>query len=603
MESEYGSTSLKGCQLIDHIGKAQIGLVTLTPVGNKDVPQSADIKSNSPFGKLGKRKRQGEVSRCSCSVTSPLKNYENFMKSGLLSRLLYHQHGEWVDFPKEVTELVRKKFQMKHAVVDVELADSRFILDIMYMRKLDFDTGLQKPIAWIDDAGSCFFPDIYKEDGEIQEIFQCDSNGKSTTQDIKLHLQIEFSGVNDDKVDDNEDEPRALKKIRVVQSLNDYHSDNDNYSNTETGDSESGNGVTDSGSFSHLDSRSPKIARSASTKVHFVHNDADFSEVSRLLIAGMGGFSCPNVVEIKRCSGKHIKNCFKLFEKQVELTEKSRGSSNVQYAWLPCPKDYVSSRMIYGLRLGGLPSISAYGYGVHLSSKSYAYTSVKNCDADENGLRHMLLCRVVLGNTEPVHFGSVQFCPSSDRFDTGVDNVLDPQVYIVWEVNALTHIYPEYVVSFKMPSEPEVQGFVAHVRNSEVSGITTFQVYPQVQSALSNASGLNYHPGKHSRSGPQGSTPKPGSNLRKTPKSPWMPFPLLFDAISKKVPPKTMHAVHHQYTQFKCKNSISRDEFIRRLRMAVGDALLKSTITSLQCKQPTSSCPVNLKVPKPEPEV
>uniref|UniRef100_A0A7N0UYD6 Inactive poly [ADP-ribose] polymerase RCD1-like n=1 Tax=Kalanchoe fedtschenkoi TaxID=63787 RepID=A0A7N0UYD6_KALFE len=606
MESVYASVALKSCQLVDHVDKAQSDLVLETPVvGNKHVSQSADFKSNSSFCKLGKRKRQGEVRRCSGSVTSPLKNYAKFMKSGPLSRLLYHQDGEWVDFPNEVTELVRKKFQMKHAVVDVELEDSRFILDVMYMRKLDFQTGLQKPIAWIDDAGSYFFPEIYGEDDETQELRQCGSVDKSTTQDIKLHLQIEFSGVNDDKVDENVDELRAFKKTRVGESLNDYHNineneSNDSYNDTENNDSESGNAVADNikdGSYANLDRRIPKIAGSASTEVNFVHNDVDFNEVSSLFIAGMGNFSCASVVEIKRCFGKLMQNRLKLFEKQVELTEKSRGSSNVQYAWLPCSKKDESSFMTYGLRLDGLPSIASYGHGVHLSSKKYAYASVKNCDDDENGVRRMLLCRVILGNIEPVHFGLDQFCPSSDQFDTGVDNILEPRTYVVWEVNALTHIYPEYVVSFKLPSIPEVGAFGAQVRKSEVSGVITSPVCPQLQFVSSNASGLDYHPDNHFQNEHQRCTPT------RTPKSPWMPFPLLFESISKKVSPKTMNVVYYHYNQFKCKNIISRGEFIKRLRLAVGDPLLKSTITSLQCKQPNlPSCHGNLKAPKAEPE-
>lgn len=72
----------------------------------------------------------------------------------------------------------------------------------------------------------------------------------------------------------------------------------------------------------------------------------------------------------------------------------------------------------------------------------------------------------------------------------------------------------------------------------------------------------------------------------KAPKSPWMPFPMLFAAITNKVPPKDMEAINMQYQQFRSKK-ITRDEFVKNLRLIVGDTLLRTTITDLQCKMPS----------------
>lgn len=51
--------------------------------------------------------------------------------------------------------------------------------------------------------------------------------------------------------------------------------------------------------------------------------------------------------------------------------------------------------------------------------------------------------------------GSKQFHPSSEDFDNGVDNVENPKCYVVWTMNMSTHIFPEYVVSFKFSSDSE----------------------------------------------------------------------------------------------------------------------------------------------------
>ncbi|CAI9786832.1 unnamed protein product [Fraxinus pennsylvanica] len=73
-------------------------------------------------------------------------------------------------------------------------------------------------------------------------------------------------------------------------------------------------------------------------------------------------------------------------------------------------------------------------------------------DDDDDGLRHMLLCRVILGRMEVVRPGSEQYNPSSEEFDSGIDNLVSPRKYIGWSTRMNTHILPEFVVSFRIPS-------------------------------------------------------------------------------------------------------------------------------------------------------
>lgn len=79
-------------------------------------------------------------------------------------------------------------------------------------------------------------------------------------------------------------------------------------------------------------------------------------------------------------------------------------------------------------------------------------SSVEGSNVDEDGLRHLLLCRVILGRPEVVHPGSEQYHPSSEEFDSGVDNHIAPKRYIVWSTYMNTHILPEYVISFRAPT-------------------------------------------------------------------------------------------------------------------------------------------------------
>lgn len=62
---------------------------------------------------------------------------------------------------------------------------------------------------------------------------------------------------------------------------------------------------------------------------------------------------------------------------------------------------------------------------------------------------------------EPVHLGSKQCYPSCEDFDSGVDDPIDPRHYIVWNMNMNTHIYPEFVVSFKVSSTSNATGDIS----------------------------------------------------------------------------------------------------------------------------------------------
>ena len=80
---------------------------------------------------------------------------------------------------------------------------------------------------------------------------------------------------------------------------------------------------------------------------------------------------------------------------------------------------------------------------------SASFFSVKSSFADRDGVRHLLLCRVILGRTKVVQRGTEQCHPSCEDYDSGVDNLSAPKKYIVWCTRMNTHILPEYIISFR----------------------------------------------------------------------------------------------------------------------------------------------------------
>ncbi|GFZ16595.1 similar to RCD one 1 [Actinidia rufa] len=464
---------------------------------------------------------------------------------------------------------------MKKTAIEVHFNGCHLIFDILYMLQVDLKTGSQKPIAWIDEAGSCFFPQSYATNSVMHECNQpglekdeesmhLEPNG---TPEIKLHLQIELNGVNSSNLEECVEESNTLvKRVRIDQNLSENCD--------EFGVNYNGNQKSDA-KMEELIEEAQQIGENLSPRFEDVFEPVNSDFVRNMFVTGMDQ------------------------SVNAEITRKNRGDPNVQYAWLASTKDELSSLMIYGLAPNGRKVKTPFGIGVHLTSMKSTVTSASYCDVDENGVRHMVFCRVILGKMERVNPGSKQFHPSSENFDSGVDDLQSPAQYIVWTMNMNTHIYPEYVVSFKMSRNAE-GGLVGKESRFNIPGIIAHQEHHQHDQLDSSSvvSEKSCHPRLDFENNCQGKTPSVGSSSSKTPKSPWMPFAMLFDAIKSKIGPKDMKVVNVHYDLFRSKE-ISRDDFIAKLRLIVGDQLLRSTITGLQGKPPSNPTS-NLKVPKAE---
>ncbi|KAF3943833.1 hypothetical protein CMV_029642 [Castanea mollissima] len=529
--------------------------------------------------KLGKRRKlngcQSKVMSYGPSGRSLLKCYSNYVKTGTPKRLMFYQNGEWIDFPQSVIDVVREDFQVKKSAVEVEFNGHCFMLDFLHMSRVDLKTTLQEPIAWIDEAGRCFFPETFDcyqpETGEYQDPGLEEPYGP---QEIKVVLEIEINGVDQSKLKECSGESNDLVKqiqINSKPASNCYAIDVENSCSRES----------DAKMDENFQENNQIPANLVMAPVS-ENEELNCDSVQKMFLVGMGAFGGPDNLNTYRCESASIQDRFELFQKQAELTQKCRGDANVQYAWLACSKGELPTILTYGLGCGLSTIKSMYGIGVHLAAANCPYTSANFCDVDENGIQHLVLCRVIMGKMEVVCSGSRQSLPSCQDYDSGVDDLQNPRIYIVWTMNMNTHIYPEFVVSFKISSKTE-----GHLIGSEtkldISGVTSCQVrkHQQLESSAVDLS-ISQPVSDSGRS--EGKAASLGSSNTKAPKSPWMPFPMLFAAISKKVSSGVMDKINEHYELFRTKK-IGRDEFIKKLRLIVGDALLRSTITNLQCQQ------------------
>ncbi|PIA50611.1 hypothetical protein AQUCO_01200072v1 [Aquilegia coerulea] len=527
-----------------------------------------------------------------------LKNYSNFTKSGLPQRVLFYENGVWTDFPEGFIHLVKEDFRMKKVAIKVDFRGSPSLLDFLRMILVDLNTGLQQPIAWIDEFGVCFFPEAESVKDVAYDGFQ--SGGKENhpdlyepieTQEIKLQLDIEIITDGNLKMEEcNEGSSSHVKRVKIdgkpVNALNGV-------------EKEAGIDVKLDVEIKEVIGESQMLGSVPPKNLTFESSNGRLTtdDVQYMLIKGMGSsISVDNINSIQRSSGYWAQARLELFERQIEITEKYRGNANVRYAWLVSSKEAASRILMHGLGFNELPKTTPmHGGGVHLTSACCSHISASYCDVDENGVQHMVLCRVILGNMELVPPGTEQLFPSSEKYDSGVDDLLHPEHYVIWNMNISSHIYPEYVISFKRAPSDEGDASESQSK-AELSAVTESSLCGK-KMLLDSSPGVSVgdchetpkpveiSQGKSSEAGevPEGKSHTINFAGR-PPKSAWMPFAMLFKAIENKVPYSAMKSVYQSYGQLR-NNKISRDEFVQMVRLTVGDTLLRETI--IQAKKKT----------------
>ncbi|XP_010678766.2 probable inactive poly [ADP-ribose] polymerase SRO2 isoform X1 [Beta vulgaris subsp. vulgaris] len=252
-------------------------------------------------------------------------------------------------------------------------------------------------------------------------------------------------------------------------------------------------------------------------------NDAIFDVIGHVFMSNMGGFGKKNntIIEaIHKMNWSYSRTmlarfkCFNIFRAALLEDDDNSSFNNgvtscMKYGWYCDDKDGIQRIVSLGfghLQLGNRD-------GVRLSPVNSLAQSVQNCGIDENGLKHVILCRVLVENGE-----------SSKELNSEVDDVVSPSEYIVWSTKMNTHILPEYVVSFR-----------------------TFL-------CLDGFS-------------------KGGYLGKKPAASPWLPFSTLISTISEFLPPPTINLINEHYKDFK-KGKITRRNMIERLTRYVGKELL-----------------------------
>lgn len=299
-----------------------------------------------------------------------LKYYTNLLKTNLPQRIMFHMNGEWTDFPEDLVALVKKDFQVKKSYIEVELNDNQYIIDFLHMKRVDLKTGVEKPIAWIDETGNCFFPEIFTGDAKCpnccghecgQQLLLREPYG---SHEIKLQLEIDVNDVGHTKLKECSGESNPLIKHALIDKKPpsiQYHIEVED-SCDKTSDAKMDKAVGEN----------QQMEGKLATRIESVNGTLNFDIVQDMFLSNMNPFISASILEVSQGSGSSMQARLELFQKQVEIISKYRAEANVRYAWLASSKEALSRIMMYGVGHCGTSLVKlTYGIGVHLSAASF----------------------------------------------------------------------------------------------------------------------------------------------------------------------------------------------------------------------------------------
>ncbi|XP_027149050.1 probable inactive poly [ADP-ribose] polymerase SRO3 isoform X1 [Coffea eugenioides] len=452
-----------------------------------------------------------------------VQNHENFRKSAEPVRVMYYDvNGSWVDYPKEVLDLVKVSFLAGKPMVEVNIQGCDFLLDFYRMLEIQFDSGDEKSIAWIDVKGKCFFPKVFVNSSEA--FVSYDRNEEILGNKCpKIEIEVKILEDSDNLDSLSGKRKRVSEEIEVEQ--------------IERGKSEGS-----SSNVRNLDAKRRQIVANEVDKARWEktkllnEGEKEYTIVKNLFLSGLRSEETDaTITRIHQCTRTGVldKARYEVFMKQMEIMKKARGDANMVFAWHGTSAEGVDSILAHGF---GMPdqvqTPRPHGVGVYLSPAKLPHISAMMSDIDDNGEKHVILCRVLLGKCEKIEAGSNQKLPSSLDFDTGVDQLTDPKWYVVWPTNMSTHILPELVVSYK--SANHVQG--------QVTGTPCVKL----------------------------DSPVPSPFVAK-----------LFAKLGRSLPPLKVLQLQTLCGSLK-DGKVGKDMFMEQLRSVVGDEMLRSAINEIR---------------------
>lgn len=491
---------------------------------------SAVLKRKQLDDTTGRASKIGRLAEEHISPGKPLvaSNYRNFLKSGLPRRIMFYSDGEWTDFPKKVTTSVVDAFAAKRSSIQILIDEVDHVLDFFSMVAINLENGNQQSLAWIDEADKCFFPMVLFEEKSSPKLVL---DRKNSNEEASGSGSSRVSGTGWNHI-----------CLRVKEEV----AENENLPSE---------GLPLKPELEKLE-RGNKL----------------FLSVMESFLSGMGNFAREyNVLGIYQYVPKAQTSLHRqeMFERQRKTRTSQNGITNEFKGWLGSAKETLARVLSHGFFEGLKQSNEAsFGTCISLAPENRSFACAKDCDVDEKGLQYMLLCRVIMENKDqlPIRDGQHKLGP-----DNKAHSPLSRNLSIMLDPRFNNHVQPSFVVCFKLA--PAIRDYFAKLAGMGGIGFVTSRNQPENNS--------NCHATNVSGS---------GSATSSSPTSPWTSFTTLFSEIGDKIPAVAKELLNYHHEEYKL-HLIKREELVWRMRLIVGDKLLKYALGRLQ--QNPSSHPNN----------
>lgn len=241
-----------------------------------------------------------------------------------------YRNGSWIDLSSELVDSVKSNFLERKPIVDAQIEGSKYVFDFLRMLQIDFATGKQRSIAWIDVSGNCFFPKVFI--GEEND--DCSETSETNATKIEIEININNNlGKRQREAVDQDDEVNS-EEVSKRQHLVANGLDSPKWLNT-------------------------RLLRETE-KAYILVRDYFLAGIKKINAGA-------TITSIHQCTRNgHLERArFEVFQKQIEITKAARGASNIVYAWYGASARGVDSILAHGF---GVPNkTSTHGVGVYLS--------------------------------------------------------------------------------------------------------------------------------------------------------------------------------------------------------------------------------------------
>lgn len=485
------------------------------------------------------------------------------LKSGNVRpwRFMYFEKGEWVEFCEEANSVAWERYRSGNLTAEIRVANRVYLLNFSDMTQTNLSTGYVRSIAWIGDAWQVSLPanPIASPSEKSQlgsRIIRHRTTWRDGATDSISNLFLGPDGTGD-APDDHSDAKGDHELTKLTLGV---------YGGVSPCLSE----VTKKPAvLAALEEKSSPPGSSFGqrlVKLELETPEAD--DVKRKFLSGFGNTGDGSMITaIHRDASSTAAVRAEAFERQRALTEQTRGYSNVRFAWHGTSKKGVTGIFLHGFGQPRTPKNGCvYGVGVYLAVENQSFVSALYADNDENGEQHVVLCKVVAGASELVKPPSEQFHPSSEHFDTGVDDLHAPKRLIVWSTHMNTHILPLYVVSFKLPSR--WHGMLTGLNNKH-RGFSAFCHKPPMRHPHCAKQTSDMVEGLRKPSEQQGPT------------SPFIRFPSLMRVLQRFLSVEQRVCLKEMYSKFEV-GMMDRKGFVNEILKMVGKPCLIQAIQNCQ---------------------